>query len=738
MALEQPIFNSPLLSGRPKLRRTRISAATISSPLKINKNNFMMRPPQAGPRLTSRTLQSVFADQEFLKAPDIPGKGEGTKQTNFILRELIETNRILKEVQNQLAIDFANRIVEKKENLRLQQSLLSKQRAKDKEDSIEGKIGKDTSFLSKAFDKVTKPVKGIFDRIKDFLTALALAITASAAFEWLKDENNRQKLAAFFNFIGEHWKWIVGIIAGGLILGGILKLIGLARRLKRLWDFFRRTPRPPTSGGRGLGGDPCTPLLNCAPQLAASRVLVSVLSSAAIADAIKNWPFLEGLVGKKLQDIPGLNPQPERERIREPVIPDITVPAFGSAFETALENLGSYWKSLEALALAEVKKVNTGTREAWESLKTATMGALDDMKAMFEKLSTDTQNSVQSTDWNKVGNDLGLLVDVLSVIAVLFPEPGTSAVGAAALISKYKWIRRLLQLSRAANSFAPAGGGADGGLITGGSYATGGLVRPKKKKCCDKCALGFSAGGSIYGPGTGTSDDIPIWASDGEYIINAKDAQTWRSTLVDFNTNGGEMWETFADSVKLFGKNNELLSAQYSTLNNTLSAFSVALNSTQNDKDNSSSSSVSRIEIKPFNSKVSDSNRSVFTSLTSGQRDRILNAEVGQNVEGVNVTDQIKFQLRNFMMELRTQSNNTLRRNSSTGGNNITSVDLGTNVSNGVSVDNSTSAGTTAGGNRGSRGEDITIQTFDSENRWILKALDLYEVEPSLWLGGAV
>lgn len=33
-----------------------------------------------------------------------------------------------------------------------------------------------------------------------------------------------------------------------------------------------------------------------------------------------------------------------------------------------------------------------------------------------------------------------------------------------------------------------------------------------------------ATGGSIYGPGTGTSDSIPIWASKGEYVINAASA----------------------------------------------------------------------------------------------------------------------------------------------------------------------------------------------------------------------
>ena len=79
-------------------------------------------------------------------------------------------------------------------------------------------------------------------------------------------------------------------------------------------------------------------------------------------------------------------------------------------------------------------------------------------------------------------------------------------------------------------------------------------------------------------------------------------------------------------------------------------------------------------------------------------------------------------------MELRTQSNNTLKRNSSTGGDNITSVDLGTSVSPGVSVDNSTPAGTTAGGNRGTSGNNIVIQTYDQDNEWIIATMSAYDI----------
>lgn len=48
--------------------------------------------------------------------------------------------------------------------------------------------------------------------------------------------------------------------------------------------------------------------------------------------------------------------------------------------------------------------------------------------------------------------------------------------------------------------------------------------------------LGFRDGGEISGPGTGTSDSIPILASDGEYMVNAKSAKKHRRLLDAINS----------------------------------------------------------------------------------------------------------------------------------------------------------------------------------------------------------
>lgn len=58
----------------------------------------------------------------------------------------------------------------------------------------------------------------------------------------------------------------------------------------------------------------------------------------------------------------------------------------------------------------------------------------------------------------------------------------------------------------------------DGGLI---GYAGGGRVQR------------FPTGGAVFGPGTGTSDSIPAWVSNGEYVIRAAAVRRYGAALFD-------------------------------------------------------------------------------------------------------------------------------------------------------------------------------------------------------------
>ncbi len=71
-------------------------------------------------------------------------------------------------------------------------------------------------------------------------------------------------------------------------------------------------------------------------------------------------------------------------------------------------------------------------------------------------------------------------------------------------------------------------GTADGGGLMG---ALKGLVSGSFVGAAPK-----AGGGMISGPGTGTSDDIPIWASDGEFMVNARATAQNRGLLEAINS----------------------------------------------------------------------------------------------------------------------------------------------------------------------------------------------------------
>lgn len=97
------------------------------------------------------------------------------------------------------------------------------------------------------------------------------------------------------------------------------------------------------------------------------------------------------------------------------------------------------------------------------------------------------------------------------------------------------------------------GSGPMAGLFGGPAGGLGGVIGG---------LLGFAEGGHIRGPGTSTSDSIPIMASNGEYIINAKQARKHLPLLEAINSGkapafatggriGASLSNTYAPSVNV-------------------------------------------------------------------------------------------------------------------------------------------------------------------------------------------
>lgn len=204
------IYRAPSL---PKLSKRNISSSVLRGASAVSARSV-------APRLRA----SRFS---FLRpAADV----DNLKQTSSIADTLTETNRILVEIQNQLATDFALRIAEEKEGVKKIRAAESKKRFLTKEGAIE-KIKSVGSGLKNQVDKILAPTKSIFQKIIDFFKIILTGIVLNTAFKWLENPENQKKLGKFFGFLADHWKWIVATLGTVILVDVIAKLVIAVRSI---------------------------------------------------------------------------------------------------------------------------------------------------------------------------------------------------------------------------------------------------------------------------------------------------------------------------------------------------------------------------------------------------------------------------------------------------------------------------------------------------------------------------
>ena len=202
-------ISSPLSSGASK-----ISKATPK--LRVNRINFGNRRVVRSPALES---QSPVVNSSAIKSQ------------SSIENTLSETNKILVDIQKQLALDFSTRIADEKEKNKTLKEQKSKRKFALKEGSLESvkKIG---NIVKSGAATVLAPVEGTFDKILEFITLIGAGVAANTVFNWLSDEGNKKTLMGWFNWIKENWQWAAAAVGAIALLpligtiGGILGPIG--------------------------------------------------------------------------------------------------------------------------------------------------------------------------------------------------------------------------------------------------------------------------------------------------------------------------------------------------------------------------------------------------------------------------------------------------------------------------------------------------------------------------------
>ena len=152
--------------------------------------------------------------------------------------EIAEINNVLTGIAEFIKSDYESRVdAVDKESSQMREDAAKDDQAKE-EKGLEATGKKTGDKIGKTAQGIISPVKGVFQRLMDAVTAIGLGIGASAAFKFLARPEIFEKLTGVFDFIGKHFKWILGglgaialigiigpIVAIGSAIGGVIAAI---------------------------------------------------------------------------------------------------------------------------------------------------------------------------------------------------------------------------------------------------------------------------------------------------------------------------------------------------------------------------------------------------------------------------------------------------------------------------------------------------------------------------------
>ena len=142
--------------------------------------------------------------------------------------EIGEINNVLTGIVDFIKADYESRVdAVDKENDQIKEDA-AKEDQKQKEKGLEATGKKTGEKIGKKADGVLSPVKGIFQRLMDAITAVGLGIVGNAAFKFLARPEIFEKLGGVFDFITKHFKWVLGGLGAIALIGIIGPIIGIA------------------------------------------------------------------------------------------------------------------------------------------------------------------------------------------------------------------------------------------------------------------------------------------------------------------------------------------------------------------------------------------------------------------------------------------------------------------------------------------------------------------------------
>ena len=141
--------------------------------------------------------------------------------------EIAEINNVLTGIAEFIKSDYESRVdAVDRANDQMRDDAAQEEQDK-KEKNLEATNKKTGDKIGKTAQGIISPVKGVFQRLMDAVTAIGLGIGASAAFKFLARPEIFEKLTGVFDFIGKHFKWVLGGLGAIALIGIVGPIIAI-------------------------------------------------------------------------------------------------------------------------------------------------------------------------------------------------------------------------------------------------------------------------------------------------------------------------------------------------------------------------------------------------------------------------------------------------------------------------------------------------------------------------------
>ena len=142
--------------------------------------------------------------------------------------EIAEINNVLSGIAQFIKADYDSRVSDADKQNQKARDDAAQEEQSQKEKGLESAGKKASVRIGKLAIGVVSPVKGVFQRLMDAVTAIGLGIAGNAAFKFLAKPEIFEKLNGAFDFIAKHFEWVMGALGAIALIGIIAPIVAVA------------------------------------------------------------------------------------------------------------------------------------------------------------------------------------------------------------------------------------------------------------------------------------------------------------------------------------------------------------------------------------------------------------------------------------------------------------------------------------------------------------------------------